>query len=568
MPIEIADRVSALILEAGRIERESETVYLELGRIFPRLSEEMSRGADNGDSSLGALSALQRDRQGLSGKGDSGFVDKAAHYFAALRERDSAFLAKINEGITRLGALDEIISRVRADSEEMEIISLNAMTVALKSGGEGKAFSVITDELKRLSGRTISLSEGVTASGRSLLDFFAKLRNVLAELDGFQRDFFSTIDQTLGSGYEELERGLSGANSFFSTLLGEARLIREPVLRVMGEIQLQDIVRQSLQHVGLSLDEARSSALVGDIPTTAFIAAVAELCENLVGDIAVKLESSASTFGSDMDTVSDIVSESERKRLGFLEEARASKVSVDPGAFQRGSERYLELKRSVVSMSSRLADYVRGLDKSFKGLAAILARFQNIVVASRIEVAKTKALAGVSNTVAGMIVLTDRIEADVGEAMETTKGFNLLADEAIKSYAQGSGAAEGDRLGATLAEVEENMTRLSRASEAVRSAIDAFSLYTDDFIDLISRAGAELAKLRGLTDRLQAVGLELGRLKTSIREGLGPDAAAVEPQRMRNMVERFTIFTHKKAAGDIGRFAVEEGGKSGEVTIF
>ena len=34
------------------------------------------------------------------------------------------------------------------------------------------------------------------------------------------------------------------------------------------------------------------------------------------------------------------------------------------------------------------------------------------------------------------------------------------------------------------------------------------------------------------------------------------------------MVERFTIFTHKKTAGTIGRFAVEEGGEAGEVTLF
>jgi hypothetical protein len=568
MPIDIADRVSALITEAGLIERESETVYLELGHLFPRLSEEMNRGADNGDRSLRALETLRRARLGASGKGQSGFVNEAAGYFAALRERDSSFLAKINEGITRLGALEEIIARVRADSEEMEIISLNAMTVALKSGSEGKAFSVITDELKRLSGRTISLSEGVTASGRALLDFFAKLRNVLAELDGFQRDFFSTIDQTLGSGYSELERGLSEASLFFSTLLGEARSVRDPVLRVMGEVQLQDIVRQSLQHVGLSLEEARRSADADDAPSKAFIAAVAELSENLVGDIVEKLASSASSFGSDMGAVSAIVGEGERKRQGFLDESVASKVAVDPGAFKRGSERYLELKRSVVSMSSRLSDYVEGLDKSFKSLASILARFQNIVVASRIEVAKTKALASVSNTVSGMIVLTDRIEADVGEAMETTKGFNLLADEAIKSYAFGTGAAEGDRLGSTLAEVADDMTRLSRESDSVRQAIDAFSLYTDDFIDLIGRAGSELSKLRGLTDRLRAVGSELGLLKESIRAELGPAAAAVSPARMQSMVERFTIFTHKKAAGEIGRFAVEEGGEAGEVTLF
>ena len=43
------------------------------------------------------------------------------------------------------------------------------MTVALKSGGAGKAFSVITDELKRLSTSTIALTESITARGRELM---------------------------------------------------------------------------------------------------------------------------------------------------------------------------------------------------------------------------------------------------------------------------------------------------------------------------------------------------------------------------------------------------------------
>jgi hypothetical protein len=34
------------------------------------------------------------------------------------------------------------------------------------------------------------------------------------------------------------------------------------------------------------------------------------------------------------------------------------------------------------------------------------------------------------------------------------------------------------------------------------------------------------------------------------------------------MVERFTIFTHKKAAGEIGRFDVETGVEAGEITLF
>jgi hypothetical protein len=566
MSIKIADRVSALVAEADRIERESEAVYLEMGNIFPRLSSEMGLSVDIGERSLSSLASVATAGLGQRSATASFDLDEARAFFRVLRERDSSLLSKINEGISRLGTMEEVIARVRADSEEMEIISLNAMTFALKSGAAGKAFSVITDELKRLSSMTIVLTEGVTASGRSLLDFFAKLRNALAELEGFQSDFFDGIDRTLGSGYERIKRDCDDATSFFSRLLGEARGVREPVLRVMNEIQLQDIVRQSLQHVGISLEEARASAARDD-GSESFVAAVAELSEGLIDDICSKLESSASAFGSDMEAVTSIVGASESSRASFLEGGRSGPAEAEPFEFARSSERYLELKRVVVAMSSRLSEQVKGLSNSFKGFSALLARFQNIVVASRIEVAKTKALAGVATTVGGMVALTAKIEADLGEAVETTKAFTALSSGAIAEYSQ-SYEAEGGKLVSTLAAADEDMARFFGAKTALRESIDHFSLYTADFIRLIDQARDALAKLRALTESLEGVGGSLSDLKSGIQQGLGPDAKAVEPERIRRMVERFTIFTHKKAAGDIARFAVEEGRDAGEVTLF
>jgi hypothetical protein len=260
------------------------------------------------------------------------------------------------------------------------------------------------------------------------------------------------------------------------------------------------------------------------------------------------------------------VGSSESSRAAFL---GAGQVQAAEGGLRIGgrSERYLELNRVVVVMSSRLSEQVKGLAGSFKGLSALLARFQNIVVASRIEVAKTKALAGVATTVGGMIALTARIEADLGEAMETTKAFTALSSGAIAEYSQRS-EEEGETLVSTLVSAERSMTRLFAAKASLRGAIEGFSLFTDDFKSLIGRAEDALGKLRALTESLHGVGDSLVDLGSSIREGLGPEVPALAPEKMRRMVERFTIFTHKKAAGDIARFAVEEGRDAGEVTLF
>ncbi|MDP3176483.1 MAG: hypothetical protein Q8M76_01180 [Spirochaetaceae bacterium] len=133
MPNETADRVSELIAECSRVERESETVYLALGRLFPRLFEEMQRSADQAERSLKGFGTFleesaaerraERRADGQDIRDMRGFVQESSVFFRSMHERDKAFLSRINESIDHLGSLDSVILRVRLDSEEMEIIS-------------------------------------------------------------------------------------------------------------------------------------------------------------------------------------------------------------------------------------------------------------------------------------------------------------------------------------------------------------------------------------------------------------------------------------------------------------
>jgi len=600
VPFNVSDRVSALIGEVGRIEKESEGVYLALGRLFPRLVAEMGKSSDIARNEIRAFSTILGEGSAAGLGSMASFAEESGVFFKKVQERDAAFLALIVESIERLSGLEEVIGRVRLDSEEMEIISLNAMTVALKSGNAGKAFSVITDELKRLSTRTIALTEEITARGRSLLEYFGKLRDSLGELEAFQSGFFAEIDRALSHGYHELDRGIRDAVGFFGGLLDEAAGVREPIQSIMQGIQLQDIIRQSLQHVSISLEEARRSAAEVDAllrddaegegelaraEELAYVAAIADLSSSLIEDIVGQLDVGAEGFASHVERVKGIIAEVEGRRVSYVAvSSRATGGVTDTMAFAEGSSRYLSIKKSVIGASRRLAEQVKVLDESFRGLASLLSRFQNIVVASRIEVAKNRALAGVTTTVQGMIHLTDRIGDDVSGAMTTTKDFIKVASAAIVSYAGSGGGdqrqassleaedegGEADRLQATLRRVESDIDCLNGAKISVAKTLDGFSLYTPEFLALIAEARGELDLIRGLSSRLKEARGDLLALKASVDAELGPDAAAgaIKNERLRSVIERFTIFTHKKTAGEIGNFDVEEGTEAGEITLF
>lgn len=604
MSLNVAERVTALIDEVGRIEAESEGTYLALGTLFPNLVAEMEKSSENGRKSLGSVSSASGNCSESELKAMALYAREASQYFKSIHDKDALFLGTINESIEKLSTLEDIIGRVRSDSEEMEIVSLNAMTVALKSGGAGKAFSVITDELKRLSTSTIALTEVITARGRELMEYFSSLRDSLGELDSVQKSFFSDLDSTLGEGFRGLETGLRGAVDFFGGLLDEAGQLREPVQRIMQGIQLQDIIRQSLNHVSISLSEARKAALeieslagsgeagsdevaeaeeVSEVEQDprreelSFVATVAELSVSLLADVISQLDANVGVFDREIGVVSDFVEGGESRRRDFISShsALGGEMAVDSSGFTESASRYIILKKNVIATSRRLSDLVKSLDESFKGLAGLLARFQNIVVASRIEVAKNKAIMGVGTTVQGMTELTDRIGGDVGAAMDTTKDFIKVAYSAIADYARGDSGSDrkiddAERLQTTLAHVERDIVGLEGARSAMASAIGDFSLYTPEFIRLIAEARDELARMSALAERLKATETEISELRSSIQAELGPGVSmsAIRSQRLREMIERFTIFTHKKTAGEIGRFDVEDGVEAGEITLF
>ncbi len=598
MQSSFAERVADLIDEVDRVENESEETYLTLGRLFPSIMSEMERSGQNASASLDGFTAFTGSRADAGLRSITSFAAESGAYFNSIHDRDVAFLARINDSIARLGNLEDVIGRVRSDSEEMEIISLNAMTVALKSGNAGKAFSVITDELKRLSSRTIGLTEAITDRGRDLMECFRGLRDSLRELDEFQGGFFAQLDLALTTGYQGLEKEIREAIAFFGGLITEAKGVREPIQVIMQGVQLQDIIRQSLQHVTISLKEARKAATdadqspgraaiegVGRVEELAFVAAICELSGSLVVDIILQLEACMDTFASQSGSVSSLVGGVEERRRGFVHKLAgdAADSTADARRFSEGSARYFDLKKKVIQTSRRLSEQVKGLDESFRGLSGLLSRFQNIVVASRIEVAKNRSLSGVANTVQGMIQLTDRIELDVGEAMDTTKAFIKVAYTAIVEYAGDEdlerssssgrargGAAEGDRLLSTLNRVEADLLSLNEARNRVGEAIRGFLLYTPEFISLITEATGALGEIKVLISRLHVMEDDLLGLRKAIGAELGDDhsASRIKSGRLREMIDQFTIFAHKRTAGEIGSFAVEDGAEAGEVTLF
>src|SRR6056297_908541 len=115
----------------------------------------------------------------------------------------------------------------------MELISLNAMTVALKAGSAGRAFSYITEELKRLSAHTIELSDGITRRGQQLLADFREFEATIDEVRSFESSLFTRLRDELFGSFEKLQSATRDLTGGLRGLQDQSGSIRGPVRSIM-----------------------------------------------------------------------------------------------------------------------------------------------------------------------------------------------------------------------------------------------------------------------------------------------------------------------------------------------
>jgi len=571
----LAESVLGLVDRIDAIEHDTEAIYLRLGKVFQAVKlavDDSSREAEEA-----VLRVLHEHHGGSSAavakRRSKEFIEDASRFFDRASQAELNFMDGVERGIETLSRLDEIINRVRADSEEMEIISLNAMTVALKSGAAGRAFSVITDELKRLSGRTIQHADKLSQAGSDLLARLNVLKDTLHVLSETQTSFFDSARSALEKGFVNLEHDVDETARAIRGLSADSAGVKGPISTIIQEVQLQDIIRQSLDHVRLSLKAAEPDATLSGEHITieeeqAFLLEITRLSSSLLDDVSGQVRASHERFRNGMDGVNAVMSAVEMARFAMVAERTAS---VDGGDYRTKAQAYIASKEKALTEAGAICNGVTILEDRFKGIHAILARFKSIVTASRIETARNKALAIVSTTVAGMMELTDSLSEDVNQAGGVTRSFGKAlstgmsdylsgADETIASLRKEVGAlqTEFDRIGDSrrnLWETESNFRPFSdRFSEAVREATES-----------VDRIASLAQELEGMRDALASYA------DSAVHDGIKTSASSIHSDRLKDIVNRFTIFEHKQTAARIASLDPEEediSAESGDVTLF
>ncbi|MFP4384831.1 MAG: hypothetical protein ACLFSE_12365 [Spirochaetia bacterium] len=581
-----------LIEPLHQLIRDTEKIYLRFGEEFPALQEEMERSlaksasftdGKNRDTNTGKKEQIENVIRETSQA-----IETGIETFSKMSSRDKQLFSELDQGISHLGSLEQMINNIKEDTIEMELISLNAMTVALKAGQAGRAFSYITDELQRLSARTRTLTESISRRGDGLLEIFKEYRQKVGDIREFQDRLSEEFREKLVSSFESFKAGVDNTVSALSAISSGSREIRKPLTKVMEEIQLQDIIRQSIDHVILSLQEFKdieddaSTEMVLD--ELSFLELLPDLCTVLLDDIKQNILRSLEIFRKNVKEAEDIIQNAEKERQKFITSVSENGDAELDRSFDQSTqmiakliedlEQSISLKEDLSTRSRFLIKEVFSLEEDFQTFTTIINRFHSIDVASRIEVAKQEVLQQMTGTVEEMTDLTSKIENDVTEALTATKEFIQGINKTVMDF---SGRFQQDEsfVSTFQTQIKGHYQSLFDSRDALSQRIAGFSVFTGKFLTLFETTTQNLSDLEILLsdidmikEKLMKVKEQARRHKEPILNQLGKNQWDISNNKLRDIIKRFTIFTHKKTAGELGGFNVEEGASAGEITFF
>jgi methyl-accepting chemotaxis protein len=182
--------------------------------------------------------------------------------FVTRQEQDIAANLTRMQRLQDVKSLEPMIEIIADVAQQTNLMSINAAILAAHAGEQGRAFGVLASAIRELSHRTAQSTRDISrtiAAATADLDqemqavsrvgerqsAIGNMRKVVADIRGMQTRFGDASHRML----DILERDKSG----------HAHLVHH-LSEAMGQVQVQDILRQRVEHVEAALTELQEHA--------------------------------------------------------------------------------------------------------------------------------------------------------------------------------------------------------------------------------------------------------------------------------------------------------------------
>jgi methyl-accepting chemotaxis protein len=557
-------------------------IFLNIADRYPRMLGDLEtktselKKSDQRDDVCHNLEDLVKEIQEV--------VDKQGLLLTQMLEKDSLFLDNMASELETLKSLDSEIDSIEDDSAELELISLNAMVTALKAGKNGGAFPYITEELQKVSKESALQSKRLKTKGGELNQYFMQIVDSMNTDKSSMTDSINSIEKSFKQLLEVSSQYQRMSSSVLSSINSNSRSLKEPVHQIISEVQKHDIVRQSVDHIILSLDHVEADTPESNeekLESLSYESRVYGFCFDILEDIRTELMGTFQLFRSKAEELKEVVDylKDTGRRLSESGGENSSRLRI----MEIQNELYIELEGINRTLrrelfQKELEDIFKEidlLDKTYSSFSRIIHWIKTINISSRVEAAKLPHLDNMTFIIENIRERTDSIENSVEEISRSIQHFKKGSGRIFSTFMKhGSRAGENvekynsvlqSKLGdveSCSIDLERNMAELLEAGEQFKVVYNASRedlVRMETLIGQIDRILTEFEGRKNITER---------RLQQALSDS-GLQHWEIKGEKIRELIDKFTIYVHKKKADiDDTLDVIDEGAESGEITLF
>lgn len=566
---------------SNEVQSQSKTIE----EVFMNFSVEFPQLLDSGKSSslddlLETLDTLEKENS-LSSRTETS-------HFHNYEEKYAGLFSNLNEKIQNLSQINTDISHIKNDSEEMELIALNAMVVSIKSGDKGRAFSKITENLQQLSTSMIGLSARLSSEESALINNVTNLKNLFQEITSCQRKI-SEISST------EMNRIAECINRSATPLHEMKQLSQSIYPQIQGAmegLQLQDIIKQAFDHVVMCFDQFVDDDSISNneekLDTIAFNISLSEIAQDVLSDIGDHLQRASDIFSQKWELVESILNQTEERRSDYVHNFSHSSTSGSEmsivAQLESATDGFQELlknfaqfqgiQKKVVTVCRNIIDRAHGMYDVFASLRPVISRLQHVRILQQIEVSKNDAVMAVKDLVTDMDNLIMDSSNSLDTMQVTIETFIAEISDMISVFTS-TMAEDNAKMTEVRTEKVAFFNTLQTLQERIYSLMQHFTVYPPEFKHQCDHVNTMLGQLQSiqldfnrmkgqLTNEVQ----RLSDKKVEFMHNMNLHNYEIKDHKFKELIKKFTITAHKEAAGKIAGFEVEAGSAPGDITFF
>lgn len=529
--------------------------------------------------------------------GDLNRLNNASRYLIEIASSQGEALVKIQQMMTRIDNIKASTESIRDFSADMEMLSLNAAIVAIKAGELGRTLNPITDELKKMANTSIVLIDGIVQNSDELVSTYNEFHELTEKQVRYYKADADKNSESLAIKYEGLQTGIEHLITAINGTNLAVREARQSISAIMNALQVQDILRQCTDHIQLALDEAKAeidmlveTRHAGAIKPEQLLDAikfqeeVPNLCIRLLLDVRVRLAESAQSLVAEFKRIDSLMAGLNACAVtdasGTLKNSAVSELDE---SFQEVGVVIAETAQMISNTANsweqlrntaeKLTAIMGALEKQFQKLKKST-NFHFINIPVKIEVARSFGQSKDGELAEHVDGLAQYISTELKKSYKDVLESHEFLNQLVVSMHKDKQAVDV-RLDSIAADIEDVLGKFNQVKEQVKIAFKGVCQHVGDLSVLVQASLADLDRVSNLADETTELENELRGLvevarqtKSSLLAVIGDTDWQIHDDRLKGIVEKFTVLSHKKIAESLYDITVEEGNHEGELILF